>query len=47
MTTAFGIWLKVISPGAQLEAIVPPIALAVAAGVALWGCIGKGQTHST
>lgn len=40
---AFGIWLKLFSLGAQLDGIVPTVALVVAAAFALWGCIGKEQ----
>jgi uncharacterized membrane protein YhaH (DUF805 family) len=43
MVAAFAIWLKLVSFGAQIDAVVPLIALAVSAGFALWGCIGKGQ----
>jgi uncharacterized membrane protein YhaH (DUF805 family) len=46
MIAAFSIWLGVVKPGAQLEFAVPMIALAVSAGVALWGCIGKGQVEA-
>ena len=41
MIAAFAIWLKYWSPGAQVTAAVPMIALVVAAGFALWGCIGN------
>jgi uncharacterized membrane protein YhaH (DUF805 family) len=40
---AFAVWLHLMSFGAQLDAVVPPAALAVSAAVALWGCIGQGQ----
>ena len=43
MVAAFAIWLHIVSFGAQLDAVVPVAAIAVAAGFALWGCIGKGQ----
>lgn len=43
MLVAFAIWLKLFSFGAQLDGVVPLIALVVAAGFALWGCIGKEQ----
>jgi uncharacterized membrane protein YhaH (DUF805 family) len=46
MVAAFAIWLRVASLGAQLEAVVPVIALAVSAGFALWGCIGRGQAEA-
>jgi uncharacterized membrane protein YhaH (DUF805 family) len=41
MVVAFAIWLKLFSLGAQLDSVVPLIALVVSAGFALWGCIGK------
>jgi uncharacterized membrane protein YhaH (DUF805 family) len=44
MIATFAIWLRYLSVSAQLEATVPLIALVVAAGFALWGCIGKGQS---
>jgi uncharacterized membrane protein YhaH (DUF805 family) len=44
MVATFAIWLRYLSVSAQLEATVPLIALVVAAGFALWGCIGKGQS---
>ena len=43
MIAAFAIWLHLFSLGAQLDAAVPLIALAVSAAFALWGCIGKSQ----
>jgi uncharacterized membrane protein YhaH (DUF805 family) len=43
MIIAFAIWLHYVTLGAQLDAAVPLIALALCAGVALWGCIGRGQ----
>lgn len=43
MLAAFAIWLRIVSPGAQLERAVPLIALAVTAVFALWGCIGRRQ----
>jgi uncharacterized membrane protein YhaH (DUF805 family) len=46
MLAAFAIWLHIVSFGTQLDAAVPPIALAVSAAFALWGCIGKGRTES-
>jgi uncharacterized membrane protein YhaH (DUF805 family) len=45
MVAAFAIWLQIISLGTQLNAAVPPIALAASAGFALWGCIGSGTTN--
>ncbi len=46
MVAAFAIWLRVASFGAQLDAFVPLIALAVSAGFAIWGCIAKGQSEA-
>ena len=46
MLAAFGIWLGLVSFGAQLEAVVSLSALAVSAAFALWGCIGKGQIET-
>jgi uncharacterized membrane protein YhaH (DUF805 family) len=46
MLAAFAIWLRIANLGAQLDAAVPLIALAVSAGFALWGCIGKGQAEA-
>jgi uncharacterized membrane protein YhaH (DUF805 family) len=46
MVAAFAIWLHVVSLGAQLDTVVPPIALAVSAAFALWGCIGRGQADA-
>lgn len=46
MVAAFAIWLHVVTVGAQLQAAVPPTALVVVAGFALWGCIGKGQAEA-
>jgi uncharacterized membrane protein YhaH (DUF805 family) len=46
MVAAFAIWLGIFSLGAQLDGALPVIALAVSAGFALWGCIGKGQAEA-
>jgi uncharacterized membrane protein YhaH (DUF805 family) len=46
MLAAFAIWLRVVSLGAQLDATVPLIGLAVSAGFALWGCVGRGQAEA-
>jgi uncharacterized membrane protein YhaH (DUF805 family) len=43
MVAAFKIWLDIASVGTTFDAAVPLIALAVSAGFALWGCIGRGQ----
>ncbi len=39
----FAIWLHLVSFGAQLDAAVALAALVVFAGIALWGCMGRGQ----
>lgn len=44
MLTTFAIWLEYLSFGAELDAMLPRLAIAVAAGFALWGCLGKGRT---
>lgn len=41
MIVAFAIWLDGLDLGAQLNRAVPLIALAVAAGFAVWGSFGK------
>jgi uncharacterized membrane protein YhaH (DUF805 family) len=41
MLVAFSIWLKYASLGTRLDAVVPMAALAVSAGFALWGCLGR------
>src|SRR5262245_24316698 len=46
MVVAFAIWLGIVSLGAQLNGIVPLIALAVSAGFAVWGCVGRGQAQA-
>jgi uncharacterized membrane protein YhaH (DUF805 family) len=46
MVVAFAIWLHGLSLGAQLDAAVPMIALAVSVGFAIWGCIGTGQAEA-
>ena len=43
VVAAFAVWLHLVSFGARLDAVVPMAAIAVSAGFALWGCIGKGQ----
>jgi len=43
---AFAIWLRFVSLGAQLDAAMPLAAIAVFAGFALWGCIGRGQAET-
>lgn len=43
---AMGIWAKRLSLGAQLDAAVPVVALVAFLGVALWGCIGRGQSEA-
>ena len=39
MIVAFAIWLGTVSFGAQVDAALPLIALAVSAGFVLWGCV--------
>jgi len=46
MIATFAIWLHIVSLGTQLDAAVPMVALAVSAGFAVWGCIGKGQAEN-
>ena len=46
MVAAFAIWLHIVSLGAQLDAAVPLVALAVSVAFALWGCIGRGQANA-
>lgn len=43
---AFAIWLRILSLGARFDAAVPLTAVAVFAGFALWGCIGRGQAEA-
>ncbi len=43
MIAAFAIWLQIVDLGAQWDSAVPPIALAVCAAFALWGCLGPPQ----
>ncbi len=38
----FTVRLKLTSFGAQVDALLPPVALLVAAGFIVWACIGKG-----
>ena len=45
MVVAFAIWLHLVSLGAQLDSALPVLALLVAAGFALWGCLG-GEAHA-
>jgi uncharacterized membrane protein YhaH (DUF805 family) len=40
---AFGIWLKYVSLGAQLDAVVPTVALVVATATALWCAVGRSR----
>lgn len=46
MLAAFAIWLQIFSLGAQLDSVVPLIALAISAGFAIWGCIGAGEAEA-
>jgi uncharacterized membrane protein YhaH (DUF805 family) len=43
---AMGIWAHRMSLGAQLDVVVPPVALLVFVGFALWGCIARGQAET-
>jgi uncharacterized membrane protein YhaH (DUF805 family)/uncharacterized membrane protein YphA (DoxX/SURF4 family) len=43
---AMGIWANRISLGGQLDAAVPLAALVVFIGVAVWGCIERGQAEA-
>lgn len=45
MVAAFAKWLDIASLGARFDTVVPLAALAVSAGFAVWGCIGKGQVE--
>ena len=42
LLAAFAIWLKLASFGARLDAVLPLVALAVAAAFALWACVARG-----
>ncbi len=44
MAAAFAIWLRIVDLGAQLDVAMPPIALAICAAFALWGCVGSGRS---
>jgi uncharacterized membrane protein YhaH (DUF805 family) len=46
MVAAFGVWLGLVSFGAQLDSAVPLAALVISAAFALWGCIGSGQAEA-
>jgi uncharacterized membrane protein YhaH (DUF805 family)/uncharacterized membrane protein YphA (DoxX/SURF4 family) len=46
MVASFAIWLHLVSFGAQLDSAIPLTAIAVSAGFALWGCIGRGQAEA-
>ena len=46
MIASFAIWLHLVSFGAQLDSAIPLTAIAVSAGFALWGCIGRGQAEA-
>jgi uncharacterized membrane protein YhaH (DUF805 family)/uncharacterized membrane protein YphA (DoxX/SURF4 family) len=43
---AMFIWAHRISLGAQLDTAVPAVALFVFVGIALWGCIARGQAEN-
>ena len=46
MVAAFAIWLRFVSLGVRFDVAVPLIALATAAGFALWGCVGRGRSEA-
>lgn len=46
MVVAFGIWLKLLTFNAQLDSILPIIALVMSAAFAVWGCVGKSQAEA-
>jgi uncharacterized membrane protein YhaH (DUF805 family) len=46
MLAAFAIWLHLVSLGAQLDGVLSVAALAVSAGFAVWGCLGRGQAEA-
>ena len=43
MLAAFGIWLRYLSFGAQLDGIVPLVALGLSTVFVLWGVAGRGK----
>ncbi len=43
---AFAGWLRLFTFGAALNTALPLAALVVAAGFALWGCLGSGQAEA-
>lgn len=47
LLAAFAIWLKYASFGASVDAVLPKVALVVAALFALWGALGKGRSANT
>jgi uncharacterized membrane protein YphA (DoxX/SURF4 family)/uncharacterized membrane protein YhaH (DUF805 family) len=47
MIWAFAIWLGYTNAEGSLQSLVPPVALLVSAGFALWGCIAGSQPGST
>ena len=46
VVAAFAVWLKLLSFGTQVDAIVRPAAIVVSIAFAVWGCIGKGQAEA-
>lgn len=44
MVGTFAIWLKYLDPGESMATVLPATALAVLAGFALWGSIGRSST---
>jgi uncharacterized membrane protein YhaH (DUF805 family) len=45
MVAAFAIWLRYVSLGVRFDVVVPLVALATAAGFALWGCVGSSRSE--
>lgn len=43
LLVSFGIWLKHVSLGAQLDAVVPTAALVASAATALWCAVGRSR----
>lgn len=44
LLVSFGIWLKYLSLGPQLDAVLPRAAIALCAAVALWCALGRGRS---
>jgi uncharacterized membrane protein YhaH (DUF805 family) len=43
---AFAIWLRLLTLGAQLDAVVTWAAFVVSVGFAVWGCVGRSQAEA-